>query len=89
MASKIHVSWGGNAKAWLANAQAQGKTITKKAVPGSIVVTTDSRFGHVALVESVNESGFTVSEMNYEKFGKVNYRFIPHNSKTVRGFIIP
>ena len=90
VASKVHVSWGGNAKSWLANAKATGATITSHAVPGSIVVTTDSRrFGHVALVESISESGFMVSEMNFEKFGKVDKRFIPNGSKTVRGFIIP
>ncbi len=90
VASKVHVSWGGNAKAWLTNARAAGATTINHAIPGAIVVTTDSkRFGHVALIESVNESGFTVSEMNYEKFGKVNTRFIPHGSKTIRGFIVP
>ncbi|MBL8030481.1 MAG: LysM peptidoglycan-binding domain-containing protein [Candidatus Doudnabacteria bacterium] len=90
VASKVHVPWGGNAKNWLSNARAMGYTITNEAIPGSIVVTTDnSRYGHVALVHSVNEKGFTVSEMNYEKFGKVNTRFISHSSKTIRGFIIP
>jgi surface antigen len=90
VASKVHVPWGGNAKNWLANAKAMGYTITSHAIPGSIVVTTDNtRYGHVALVESVSEKGFTVSEMNYEKFGKVNTRFISHSSKIVRGFIIP
>jgi len=90
VASKVHVSWGGNAKAWLNNAKAAGATIISSAMPGAIVVTTDSpRFGHVALIESVSEKGFTVSEMNYEKFGKVNTRFIPHGSKTIRGFIMP
>lgn len=90
VASKVHVSWGGNAKNWLANAQSAGATVIKHAIPGAIVVTTDNkRYGHVALVESVNEKGFMVSEMNFDKFGKVDTRFIPHSSKTIRGFIIP
>lgn len=90
VASKVHVPWGGNAKNWLTNAKAMGYTTTKQAIPGTIVVTTDNaRYGHVALVESVNEKGFTVSEMNYEKFGKINTRFIPHASKIIKGFIVP
>ncbi len=90
VASKVHVPWGGNAKNWLANAKAMGYTITKEAIPGSIVVTTDNaKYGHVALVHSVTEAGFTVSEMNYEKFGKVNTRFIPNGSKIIKGFIVP
>lgn len=90
VASKVHVSWGGNAKSWLANAKAAGRAVTNHAMPGAIVVTTESRrYGHVAIVESVNASGFTVSEMNYSKFGKIDTRFIPHGSGVVRGFIIP
>jgi surface antigen len=90
VATKAHVPWGGNAKNWLANAKAYGAVITNYAVPGSIVVTTDNtRWGHVALVESVSDDGFIVSEMNYQKFGRVNTRFIPHNSRTIRGFIQP
>ncbi|MCX6797507.1 MAG: LysM peptidoglycan-binding domain-containing protein [Candidatus Doudnabacteria bacterium] len=90
VATRVHVPWGGNAKNWLANAKAYGAVITNYAVPGSIVVTTDNRrWGHVAYVESVNDDGFTVSEMNYQKFGRVNTRFIPHGSKIIRGFIQP
>lgn len=90
VASQVHVPWGGNAKNWLANAQSYGATTTKEPSVGAIVVTTDNtRYGHVALVVGVDEDGFTVNEMNYEKFGKVNSRWISKNSRTVRGFIIP
>jgi peptidoglycan DL-endopeptidase CwlO len=90
VATRVHVPWGGNAKNWLANAKGYGAVISKQATPGAIVVTTDSkRFGHVAYVESVDEGGFVVSEMNYEKFGKVNRRYIPNGSKIIRGFIYP
>lgn len=90
VATRVHVPWGGNAKNWLANARAYGAVVSNTPAVGSIVVTTDSaRFGHVAYVESVGENGFTVSEMNYEKFGKVNTRFIPFGSKIIRGFIYP
>jgi|GEM_PF-430218 len=88
VASKIHVPWGGNAKNWLANAKAYGAVVSKEPAAGAIVVTTDSRrYGHVALVESVDENGFTVSEMNYEHFGRVDTRWIPNNYSKIRGFI--
>lgn len=90
VATKVHVPWGGNAKNWLANAQAYGAITSKTPAVGAIVVTTDNKkYGHVAIVESVSEGGFTVSEMNYQKFGKVNTRFIPNNSRIIRGFIHP
>ena len=90
VATRVHVPWGGNAKSWLANAQAYGAVVSQEPSVGSIVVTTDNRrYGHVAFVESVSEDGFTVSEMNYQKFGRVNTRFIPNGSRIIRGFIHP
>ena len=90
VASKVHVPWGGNAKNWLANARAYGALTSNEPAPGAIVVTTDNaRYGHVAYIESVDERGFTVSEMNYNAFGKVNTRWISKNSRTIRGYIYP
>ncbi len=89
VATKAHVPWGGNAKAWLSNAKAYGSVITKTPHVGTILVSTESRYGHVAYVESVDDEGFTVSEMNYKKFGVVNTRWISKNSSAIRGFIHP
>lgn len=90
VATKVHVPWGGNAKNWLANARAYGAVITNAPSVGAIVVTTDNRrYGHVALVEAVDDQGFTVSEMNYKKFGRVNTRWISKGSGIIRGFILP
>ena len=90
VASKVNVPWGGNAKNWLTNAKAYGAVISNTPAIGAIVVTTDNkRYGHVAYIESVDERGFTVSEMNYEKFGRVNTRWINKNSPTIRGYIYP
>ena len=46
---------------------------------GVILVTNDSRkYGHVAYVEEVTDhNSIIVSEMNFEKFGKVDTREIP------------
>lgn len=90
VATRVHIPWGGNAKNWLANARAYGAVVSKTPTAGAIVVTNDSRrYGHVAYVESVSDDGFTVSEMNFEKFGKINTRFIPTGSSIVIGFIQP
>lgn len=82
------VPWGGNAKLWLQNAKSSGYSTGRVAQAGAIVVTNDSRrFGHVAIVRSVDENGFTVSEMNYDKFGLVDTRHIPKGSSSIKGFI--
>lgn len=87
VAQKRYVPWGGNASAWLANAKASGKATGSTPRPGAIVVTRESRWGHVALVEKVNGSSFTISEMNYAGFGKKSTRTLSAKSSVVRGFI--
>jgi len=87
VAQKRYVPWGGNASSWLANAKASGKATGSTPRPGAIVVTRESRWGHVALVESVRGSSFTVSEMNYVGFGKKSTRTLSTGSGVVRGFI--
>jgi len=87
VAQKRYVPWGGNASAWLANAKASGKATGSTPRPGAIVVTRESRWGHVALVESVRGSSFTISEMNYAGFGKKSTRTLSTGSGVVRGFI--
>lgn len=90
VASKMTIKFGGNAKNWLANAKASGYVVGKEPATRAAVVTTDNkRYGHVAYVEKVEEDRILVSEMNYEKFGKMNTRWIPINSGTIRGYIYP
>lgn len=87
VAQRRYVPWGGNAISWLANARAAGKATGKAPRPGAIMVSAESRWGHVALVESVSGSSFTISEMNYAGFGKKDTRTLSANSPVVRGFI--
>ncbi len=87
VAQRRYVPWGGNAGAWLANARASGKATGRTPRPGAIMVSGESRWGHVALVESVSGSSFTVSEMNYSGFGRKSRRTISTNSRVVKGFI--
>lgn len=89
VASKVFVPWGGDAKFWLTNAKAYGYETGKTPVKGSIVATTENkRYGHVALVESVNDDNtITISEMNYVGWGIVSVRVLSVNSPVIRGYI--
>lgn len=90
VATRTKITFGGNAKNWLANAKASGYVTGKEPAPNSVVVTTDNaRYGHVAFVERIEDGRILVSEMNYVKFNKVNQRWIPINSSTIRGYIYP
>lgn len=89
VASKVYVPWGGDAKFWLTNAKAYGYKTGKTPMKGSIVATTENkRYGHVALVESVNDDNtITISEMNYVGWGRVSVRVLSTNSPVIRGYI--
>jgi surface antigen len=87
VAQRRYVPWGGNAISWLSNARASGKATGSTPKPGAIMVSAESRWGHVALVESVRGSSFTISEMNYAGFGKKSTRTLSVGSGAVKGFI--
>lgn len=81
------VKWGGNAISWLKNAQAMGVPTGRKPVTGSIMVSTESRVGHVALVTAIDGNRFKVTEMNYAGFNKVSERWVNTDSGAIKGFI--
>jgi len=87
VASRRHVPWGGNAGTWLYHAKAYGANIGKTPKVGAIMVSGESVYGHVGIVESVKAGSFTISEMNYAGFGKVDRRTIPTGAGFVKGFI--
>ncbi len=87
VANKRYVPWSGNAKDWYWNAQAYGRAVGRTPVPGAIMVTWESSYGHVAYVESVNGNSFTVSEMNYKGFGIVSTRTLTVSQVPLIGFI--
>lgn len=81
------VPWSGNAGAWLANARAYGYATGYEPVPGAIMVTRESWWGHVAYVESVSGNMVTISEMNYQGWGIVSRRTLNKNDWRIRGYI--
>lgn len=74
VAQRRIVPWNGNAIEWYANAQALGFVVGAVPVPGAILVrqsATWSGYGHVAYVESVAGTKFSVSEMNVNRVGEL------------------
>lgn len=87
VSQRRYIPWGGNAGTWLYRAKAAGYLTGKVPRTGSIVVTTESWWGHVGVVESVSGSSITISEMNYVRWGKVNKRTLSTKSRVIKGYI--
>ena len=88
VASRRYVPWNGNAGDWYFNAQAMGYAVGSQPQVGAIVVTNESWWGHVAVVEAVYGSSFLISEMNgVAGWGQVGYRVLPVGSGAIVGFI--
>ena len=83
------IPWSGNAKNWLANARRYGYPTGSQPVPGAIMVTRESWWGHVAYVEKVIGDSVVISEMNKYGWGRVNRRTLNKNSWLIRGYIYP
>jgi surface antigen len=81
VSTRYPIPWSGHAKSWLTNSRAYGFSTGSIPQKGSIVVTTESWWGHVAVVESVSKSHITVSEMNYKGWGKTSIRSIKRESR--------
>ncbi len=87
VATRVKVTWGGNANRWPANARAQGYVVDHNPVAGAIAETGESRIGHVAYIESVDGDTVTISEMNYKGLGVKSVRKI--SKSRIRSVIHP
>jgi surface antigen/LysM repeat protein len=87
VAQRKYVPWSGNAGTWLYHAKSMGYATGKAPRVGAIMVSSESWWGHVGIVESVSGSAFTISEMNYKGFAKKSYRTVNSNSRLIKGFI--
>jgi len=82
------VDWRGNAKAWDENAAANGHRVGfDQAKPGNIVVTKESGYGHVAVVEKVEGNTVTISEWNYSGRYNRTERQLDINDPRIENFI--
>ncbi len=87
VAQKRYIPWGGNAGTWLYHAKARGYKTGKTPKKGAIMVSSESWWGHVAIVEKVGKGTITVSEMNYKGWAKVSRRTISTKSRAIKGYI--
>jgi surface antigen len=92
VATKMKITFGGNAKNWLANARASGYVTSKTPATRTAVVFSGygyGRYGHVAYVESVDSGKILVSEMNYDHFNQVDERWVSTSDPHIQGYIYP
>lgn len=87
VAQRRYVPWGGNAGTWLYHAKAAGYATGRTPKVGSIMVTSESWWGHVAIVEKVSGGSITISEMNYKGWAKKSTRTLSTSSRVIKGFI--
>lgn len=87
VANMRNIPWMGNAIEWWPNARAAGFAEGQTPQVGAIMVTSESGYGHVALVTAVNGSSWTVTEMNYNGPFVVDSRTISPGQTPVVGFI--
>ncbi|MBI5530263.1 MAG: LysM peptidoglycan-binding domain-containing protein [Candidatus Doudnabacteria bacterium] len=93
VASRMKITFGGNAKNWLANAKASGYVVSQEAAPRTAVVMTGNAsrsmrlYGHVAYVEKVEDGKILISEMNYVGFNKTSQRWLSIHDASIRGYI--
>lgn len=86
VAQKRLIPWGGNANSWLNKAQQYGFQTGSEPVPGAIMATRESWYGHVAYVEAVDSDYVTVSEMHLGK-GKLVTRRLSKDDPRIKGYI--
>lgn len=88
VAQKRYVPWRGHAKQWITNASRMGYKIGTEPVPGSIIATKESWWGHVGYVENVTADKVSFSEMNHKGgVGVLNYRTLKKNDRKIVGYI--
>lgn len=86
IAQKRYIPWGGHAKYWLGNARAYGFQTGTEPVPGAIMATNESWYGHVAYVEAVSGNYVTISEMHLGR-GVLKTRILNKNDRHILGYI--
>lgn len=77
----------GNAGQYIVNARRYGLATSNTPAPGRILVTNESAWGHVAIVESVQDDTVTITEMNYAGRHIVTRRTISRNSPIIKGYV--
>jgi len=79
-------NWG-NGGQWLNSARNAGYPTGSTPVAGAIMVSSESFWGHVAYVESVNGNEFTIVEMNARGWGVTSRRTMNKSDRVIKGFV--
>ena len=69
-------SFWGNANTWAASARAAGLLVNSTPAPGAIFQTRTGYYGHVGIVERVENGVVYVSDMNFAGYGIVTHRVL-------------
>jgi surface antigen len=77
----------GNARDYIANARARGMATGKSPRAGAVMVTGESGYGHVGVVESVSGDRVTITEMNYAGRGVIDRRTLSIYDAVIRGYV--
>ncbi len=81
------IPWTGNANSWIANARRMGFAIGKTPAVGAVIAINESWYGHVAYVESFDDSTVTFTEMNHLGRYITNERTFNLNDRRIVGYI--
>lgn len=79
----------GNAYSWASSARMAGFTVNQTPAPGAIFQTSfgGGGYGHVGIVERVDDQNIYVSDMNYAGYNVVTHRTIPRSALGGYNFI--
>lgn len=88
-AQHAKVYWRGNANMWATNARKAGATVNMTPSVGAIIQTSESRYGHVGVIESVSGNQVTFGEWNYAGPYKYTRRTLSINDPKVKAIIHP
>lgn len=82
------ITFRGHARDWPVNAVRAGHVLSDTPVVGSIIVTRESRYGHVAVVTSFTETVVTIQESNVRGLGVISTRTLSRSDPRIRTYIL-
>lgn len=88
VASQRLITFRGHARDWPQNAVRAGYTLSDTPLVGAVIVTTESRWGHVAIVRGVGDATVTFEEMNYLGRWRVSTRTLSRIDPRIRTYIL-
>lgn len=82
------IVFGGHAREWPKNAAKAGYRLSDAPLVGAVLVTRESKWGHVSIVRSFTEHTVTIEEQNYRGLGIVSTRTLARSDRRIVTFIL-